>query len=808
MKKETVQILIAAWLTGIVSIIYELVWVRYLGLVLGNSVYAVGVVTACYMAGLALGDFLIGAWTERSAKKSMVVTFAGLALFCFLSPVLYRLISTFNRTMPAAFMGSDTLKLVWRAGISFFVLLIPTALIGGTLPVLIGRSAGRGSAVYTANTLGAVMGAVLTGFFLIRHLGLPGSAAVGGGLMVVAFLLIRNGGAVKERRQAKSHATTAAYSAATRKTALLVYGISGFTGMAFQVYQTRILTLFFMDSVYDFAVILAVYLTGLFIGNALSTVWAEKTSQPVFVLSATQIMLGICTVLGLYLVGHLPYWTDGLASQNLLYERYGNSFFLMGIWMKAGYTCLLVLIPAVLWGMAYPMVSKICAVDGGQSGRTAGIVLGWNTTCSAGGSLLASFLLIGVLGIRRSIMINGCLNLAAGFMLLLSARELSPKKRMAVSAAGMVLVFAALVGVPQWNRFEMSTSFLKPGQDVEGYADIRYYKEDAYGITSVVDFLPYDETYLTTNRLYCQNTSNMTGPEDHRRLGYIPLILHPAPQKVLVEGLGAGVTLRGVNEYGSLDIDCVEISGAVVEAAREFAEENGNVLESDQVNLVIDDARNYLLTSDESYDVIIADIFFPMSSGSSSMFSREYYQACLDRLDEDGIMAQWIPLHQFSMQELAITLKTFSQVFPDTQLWFGMIGPSVPVVGIIGGKKPLEISFDRISSFYDGGRDHKMDLGNTALDDPYMFLSHFIKTVGENEFDDNIPCNTDERPVLEFLNPTDSDSYQDRGANNIRMLLESRESVSPSVDFGTTGQPEILGIYEGEIEEFIRNMMN
>lgn len=807
MKKDTMQILVAAWLAGIVSIIYELVWVRYLGLVLGNSVYAVGVVTACYMTGLALGDFLIGKWTEKSLKKSAAVTFMGLAMFCFLSPLLYRMICIINNAMPAAWLKINTLKLVWRAGISFLVLLIPTAFIGGTLPVLIGFSSGHDGMVYTANTLGAVVGALFTGFFSIRILGLPGSVAVGGALIIVSFFFLKRTKSGKNISPEKGFPPPKVYSTSIKRAALLVYTISGFTGMAFQVYQTRILTLFFMDSVYDFAVILTVYLSGLFIGNTLSAIWARRTQRPALILAVSQVALGICTIFSLYLITQLPYWTDGLSSQNLLYERFGDSFFIFGILLKAGFTCLLVLIPAILWGMAYPMVSKICAVDSGNGGKMAGVVLGWNTIGSAGGSLLASFLFVSILGIQHSVMVNGCMNLAAGCLLFILTQEFSCKKKIAISAAGSALVIAVLVCVPQWNRFEMSTSFLKPGQDVEGYMDIRYYKEDVHGITSVVDFFPYNETYLTTNRLYCQNTSNMMGPEDHRRLGYIPLMLHPAPKKVLVEGLGAGVTLRGVNEYGSLDIDCVEISGAVAEAAREFEEENDHVLDSRQVHLTIDDARNYLLTTDQHYDVIIADIFFPMSSGSSSMFSKEYYEACLDRLNEGGVMAQWIPLHQFSTEELAITLKTFSQVFPNTTLWFGMIGPSVPVVGIMGGKKPLDLSFDRIFSFYDGSRVHNMDLRNTALDDPYMFLSHFIKTVHVDEFEENIPYNTDERPVLEFLNPKDSDSYRKRGVDNVQMLLEHKESISFITDFGTCGQQSILKNYEVEIEEFIWNMM-
>ncbi len=803
MENRKQRILAAAALAGVTSMIYELVWVRYLGLVLGNSVYAAGTVTACYMAGLALGEFILGSWTVQHYKAVRRTVFAGLALCCLLSPVIYGGISRLNQA-GAGFFGAGGGRIAWRVGISFLVLLFPTALIGGILPVLIAGADGKDGKVYAVNTLGSVIGAVLTGFFLIPKAGLSGSMMAAAGILIGAWILSGNLEPSAGERQ-KTKIVRRTYTRNTRILALLVYGISGFTGMAFQIYQTKLLTLFFMDSVYDFAVILAVYIGGLFIGNMISSVWAMRTVRHVEILSGSQILLGICSMLSMYLVSRFPYCTEGISSQSLLYERFGEHFFAAGLLLKSGFTCLLLLVPAVLWGMAYPMVSQICEAGTAERGRRAGVILGWNTVCSAAGSFLATFLLTGLVGIQNAVILNACLNLAAGLLMALGTD--GEKKWKQVLAAGAAVAVAVLAGVPEWDRFEMSTSFLKPGQDVEGHVNIRYYKEDMYGITSVVDFLPYDETYLTTNRLYCQNTSNMTGPEDHRRLGYIPLMLHPEPKKVLVEGLGAGVTLCGADEFGNVEIDCVEISGAVAEAAQEFGQENHNVLESEAVDLVIDDARNYLLTTDEMYDVIIADIFFPMSSGSGNMFSREYYESCLSRLNEGGLMAQWIPLHQFSSQELEITMKTFSEVFPNTTVWFGMIGKSVPAAGLMGSKVPISVSFDRIASFYDGRKEHRMDLGNTALDDPYMFLSHFVREVRFEDFAEEMPCNTDDRPILEYLNPAGAQSYRGRGLENVNTLLNKKISAASIVDFSEGGSQIVLEDYEQQTEDFIRNIM-
>lgn len=831
MKRNAALVLGIAWVSGIVSMIYELVWVRYLGLLLGNSTYAVGTVTGCYMVGMAAGEFFIGSRAGRDAGKKQKTVLAGLALVLFLSPVIYRILAAVN-SVCALGDSPAAVRAVWRIGISMAAMFLPTFLIGGILPVLTVRRTVSSGMIYAFHSLGAVMGAVLTGFFLIRRLGLSRSTLVGALLTAAAFAVSAAGeksaqsepeqkrrnaenrkssesrrafGEPEQKRRRTENGRKTAENAGIRRWVLVIYFLSGFTGMAFQVYQTRILTLFFMDSVYDFAVILAVFLAGSCLGNLVSSVWAERSEKPLKIFGGSQAVLGICSLLSLYIVSRLPFWTENVRSQSALYEIYGQNSFLTGIWIKAAYTSAILFVPAFLWGMAYPLTAKLCIDRSPDPGREAGIVLGWNTAGSAAGSLAASYVLVGLLGIQKAVLLNGCLNLAAGCLLLWIRQDDRRKTKRIWAGISAAAGIAVIAGIPEWDRFEMSTSFLAPGQDVEGYADIRFYREDAYGITSVVDFLPYEQTYLTTNRLYCQNTSDMNGSEDHRRLGYIPLLLHPNPQKVLVEGLGAGITLRGVQEYGGLEIDCVEISGAVADAAACFQEENGGVLDSSDVTLIIDDARNYLTTADQKYDVIIADIFFPMSSGSSSMFSREYYEVCRAALEPGGIMVQWIPIHQFSERELEITMKTFAQVFPETTVWFGMLGNSVPAAGLVGGNTPLSVSFERLEQLYGG--ETRMDLGNTALDDPYMFLSHFVCSLCPEDFPETIAVNTDDRPVLEYMNPQNTQTYSERGKANLKKLLERKGTAAEYVIFESPEQKEILDIYDQEIAEFIKRFI-
>lgn len=788
MKRQAIRL--AALLSGAAALIFELVWTRYLGILLGSSTYAAGTVTACYMVGLALGSFLLGGLAGRRPRLAAALSFCGFGLLCLLSPLTYSGVRALSFLVGGGLAG--------RVAISFATLLIPTALVGGMVPamaVLGRRQVGEGQ-IYAFHTLGSVLGAAAAGFWMIGTLGLRASVMLGG-----LFACLSWGMLLSQRPGDPEPGATCggrSYARRTQRAAVAVYALSGFTAMAFQMYQTKMLTWFFMDSAYDFAIILMVFLTGSAVGNFLfSAVARRETDHPAW-LMGSQLLLSVLTVFGLFLAQRLPYWTAHIQRTSQLYAQYGDAAWIVGVLCKCGVAALFLIPLTVLWGGAFPLVSRICRGDEIGQSAMLGHVLGWNTVGSALGSLLGSFVMVPLVGWRGAILVNAALNVLA-FLLMFGLWQQREKKRRAVCTAAVVPVALAVL-LPPWDRFEMSTSFLEPGQDVEGYVDYLYYREDAYGVTTVVDFLPTDQKYLFTNRLYCQNTSVMGGPEDHRRLGYIPLLLKPDAESMLVTGLGAGMTLDGAASRSSVQVDCVEISESVIEAAGYFGEENHDVLDRENVSVIAEDARSYMAQCEKQYDLIVADIFFPMSSGSSNLFSREYYQDCRERMAPGGLMVQWFPLHQFSQETLDIAVNTFAQVFEHTYLWFGLIGDSTPVVGIVGGEQPLELSLDDIEAVYRDEPALAEALSQTALDDPYMFLSHFIASVG---YDPDLPVNTDDLPLLEYLTPKIG---QDYAASGRALLADTAERKQEGLGDLVSGQEldrALLAQYDQEILEFV-----
>lgn len=804
MNRHRGAILPAAFLGGFASLVYELVWIRYLALLLGGTAYATGVVTACYMTGLALGGFLLGRLGDRWERESAACAFGGFGALCALSPLIYLGIRALSLSLGRGLEGGGLLAV--RILAAALGLLIPTACIGGMTPALMKayRRERDSALVYAWFTLGSVLGAAAAGFFLLPALGLSGSALAGGLCALAGLACLRScsGEAAAAPARRSEAAGTKPYPQKVRRYTVLLYGVSGFTAMAFQMYLTRLLTLFFMDSVYDFTLILAVFLTGLFLGNCLGELLARRSGNDLFWLALGQGLAGLTCLMTLILVPHLPFWTDGIATVPGLAADFAGNAFLRGLLRKGGFCALAALPPAVLWGSVFPLAAKVFLRGKDTVSAGTGLLTGWNTVGSALGSLLGTFLLIGLLGLRGSILLGAALNIAvAAGCALLGQEALSRKQRAGIWGLSGAALLLALV-LPAWNRFELSTSFLKPGQDVSDAVELLYYREDASGVTSVAHFLPYDEKYLTTNRLYCQSTADLGGPEDHRRLGLLPLLLHPDSQSVLLTGLGSGVTLRGAAEAGGGQIDCVEISPAVAEAAECFREENGAVLSRDNVRVMVEDARNYMLRTEKQYDVVVGDIFFPMSSGSSSLFSLEYYESVRGRLKEGGLMVQWLPLHQFARPELELTANTFAHVFPNSCYILGMIGTSVPVVGLVGNEEPLAVDLERLQAVYESRPELANILGETALDDPYMLLSHYIGPITP----ENGPIVTDNKPLLEYLNPARSSSYQERGLENLAWLI-AQKAPAKEITVCNPDQAAILDEYDQMIADFVTNFV-
>lgn len=771
-------------------LICEMVWSRYLHLIFGTSTFALAAVVASFMIGLALGNLVFGKLADKHNKLTRLLWWIQLAiaLYIFLSPSLFILLSQSNKLVFQSIDAGPFMKNSFRFLFSFLFLSVPTILMGANFPVVIrlynhdihqvGRDSGR---LYAFNTAGGVAGVCLSGFYLVRLLGLQNTLYLAGFVNLLCFLIILTMPSSKQKKTdpVPVHRTKEQLFPSDKYLYFLMvtYFLIGFTSLSLEIIWTKILTLFFRDSIYDFTIVLSAFLTGIFAGSYVSSRALLRFRNTHFIFSIIMVLSGFSSLICIYFISRLPYIATFLQSMPGLYQLYHEQYWLFGTVFRYGYAFLIMLVPTMLFGAMFPLLTKMIILDRKKLAAKIGLLSGVNTAGSALGSLLTGFAFIPLIGLNQSMILMAVLNLILGILTALFVplknRKLKPVFILGLTA-GSLLVF---LFIPRWDKLHMSTYILEIGQPLHQLLELEYYNEDAYGITSVVQLIPNKRRYLTTNRLYTQNSSITGGWQDHRRLGHIPMLLHQDPEEVLVIGLGAGITVRGVKAHPAKSIDVVEISKSVVEAAGYFSKQNDDIHNDNRVQFIIEDGRNYITTSNKKYDVIIADIFFPMSSGSSNMYTEEYYTLCKKRLNSEGLMVQWLPVHQLSLEEIKIICHTFQSVFPNTTLWVGMVGENLPVIGCIGTRRPLQVDFERLNRRFSDPSLLK-ELQSIAISEPVSFLSYFIMDSTQlSEFSKNSRINRDQYPIIEFTNPLLHSRFKKRGDRNMDEIIKWRENI-------------------------------
>jgi spermidine synthase len=793
---------LAAW-CGAASLLSELVWSRYLHLVFGVSAYAVATVLACFMLGLAAGNAVLGRLLARGARPTRVllVLLAVLGVYTAAFPFLYELLPPVMRALSAdPPPPADTARaLLLRGCLAIVTLMVPTFCVGGTFPALVawadklrGQSGPAVARVYGYNTLGGVAGTLLAGMMILPAMGMRGSLwiAAGMNLLGAGVVLLSMRGAAPETEKKEGANSVAAPAAGPADVAspklpwiaLGIAGVSGLTSLAYQVLWTRLLTLFFRDTVYDFTIVLAVFLMGIVLGSLACERLLKRQTLAAHALGWTQLAIAAAVFLGLHLSYRLPWWLNDLQTNKAVLENYGERFWAAAMGIRLGYALFALAPITVLFGAAFPLATRVWAGRAGASAKPGhvGAVTAVNVSCAAAGAILGGFVLVPLLYIQGSFMALATLNALSGVVMLWTLWKKNRGFLAAGTVAGLLLLMAS---APAWDRLRMSTGFLDQNQPLHELLDLQYYREDAAGITSVVELVPYRQKYLVTNRLYAQNTSDLGGLQDHRRLGHLPMLLHPKPRTVLAVGLGAGITLRGIVDLGPQRADVVELSRGVVEAAAKFSGENGRVLEDERVRIFIQDGRNYLTTTGEgrgTYDVIVLDILHPMSSGSSTVFSREYYELCRGHLAAGGLVCQWLPVHQLSEESLRTIVRTFRSVFPHTTVWYGLIGDSTQVVGLVGTQEPAAVDAAALVGRYSrAGERLRQSLGDVNLGTPEQVLSHFV--MGEaaaGRFAGEGVIDTDDRPRIEFEAPRLAATAARQGKVNLLALAGAAEPVA------------------------------
>lgn len=812
------KILIAIFLvSGMASLVYEVVWVRMLTLVFGATTYAVSTVLFSFMAGLALGSYFFGKKIDKIRSPLRVYGFLelGIGIYALLVPGIIEIlndayVSMFSEDIPN-FLTYSLFRFVFATA----VLLVPTTLMGGTLPVL-SRHYVRGlgtlgwdiGLLYTINTLGAVLGVILAGFFLEATFGVNMSIRIAAAANILIGLVSLYLSASPRfslvpsatDKPAPVHATAAEVGKKEidPRYILWAFAISGFCALGYEVIWFRALILALYNNTYAFSIMLVTFLSGLALGSYLVSRVIDSKRDWVAVFAKIEMSIGVVAMLALPLF---------IVLQNtvLIWLRHylGGSFYSVTL---AGFilAAVMMFIPTLLFGLTLPVANKIYINNIGDVGKKVGRLYAVNTAGAVLGSFIVGFLLIPYVGFVRANVILGVLNLLAGVAILYGMRSYpSQQKKLIYGAVAGVVALALVV-------FAATDRISSLHVDMVHDAKTIFYREGAASTVSIVE--------LQGSRAAFVNGTLVVGAtrgalQTVRMLAHIPMLFHAGRHEdVVIVGFGMGVTTYSASLYEPGRFDVIEIAPEVLAGATYFRNFNHGIYDDPDLHVVIEDGRNYLLRTRKRPDVITADPTHPIL-GSGSLYTREYYQQAYNKLGDDGVMAQYVPLHLLGNEEFRSVIATFASVFEHSSLWY-----SLTDLVIVGTKLPLLADYPALQSEMSEPQISK-DLKLSNLENPERLLSHFLmggKAI--REYTAGAVINTDDHPIVEFHGPrTIGIKTQALNLESIRPYLESvtkyvdLSGLSPTERRRVVAKLDSLGrsnrhVIDGMIDEYRQDM--
>ncbi len=675
------------FLSGATGLVYEVVWSKVLSDVLGNSGQAHAIVLATFMGGLAVGAWLFGGLADRLQRPLALyaVIELGVGLYALVFPSVHEALSSvFLAIAPHV---SESARVVPKLLFAALTLVPPTVAMGGTMPAML-RHAARARApgkdtlagLYAINSVGAAVGAWLAGTIWIPAEGLAATTRLAGAinllLGLVALWLARRAppaSALAGEVEARDEPS----SAAQVRAALAGLALSGFTAMLFETGWIRVVTLVVGASSYAFTWIVCAFILGLALGSG----WVARhaADEPLRRFGQLQVAVAVAVCVTLPLCLRLP-WLF-LSARGLLAKT--EAAFPAWQALLFGVSLLVMLGPTFVMGAAFPVGARVVTRGHGAVGRRAGWVWAVNTVGTVLGALLGGLWLMPTFGLEALFSIGLGLTLL-GAALSLRASP-GPRWRLApLAAGGLVLALQATASAGWASQLARLSVFRTRPEMVQGrsaselvayYVDQRvqdFVRDDTFA-TVFVGHLSDDPShqFLLVNG----KPDASTGPGDRvtqALLGHLGLLLSPeAPRRVMVVGAGAGFTVASALAHPVDALDLVEISPAVLEAARWFARDNGGALDDPRTRLHVDDARTFLSLSAERYDVIISEPSNPWVSGISSLFTEEFFEIVDRRLAERGVLVQWIHTYEMSDELVKLVMRTLRDRFPHVTGWQG-----------------------------------------------------------------------------------------------------------------------------------------
>lgn len=773
------------FISGMAGLMYEVVWIRMLASAFGATVHSMAVVVAAFMAGLALGGWAFGRWMDRVRNPLRAYAWleAGIALSALLVPMGLKTAEAIYVAVYAHFPDAPSLGVLSRFVLSFVSLLIPTTLMGATLPAISKHMARRADRIgsdvgslYSINILGAVVGACLAGFYLVGQFGLDRTIYVAGGLNILAGLL-----ALGMDRFAKTltpESTPAAVlpqGEPPRPVWMVVFFLTGFSSLAFQILWTKGLALFVDNTVYSYSAMLATFLAGLGVGGFVWSRYVRWESQLSFNLAVLQWGIGAWGALTLPLFHLVDRWR--LGERWAMWAGDGAPF---GLSYFAT-TVPVFFVPTFLMGVSFPLLVKLTVRELPALGSRLGTAYAVNTLGAIAGSLAAGFVLLPLLGIQKSLLVVASLPVGIGFYLTWNHNDAPHARRWAGAAAGVFAVLSAWALAWEKPLILSTATFLQKNY---GARDLLFYKEDSTAVVTV-------RRIKTGEKLLEINGKSVAGTayeyENTQKMqAHLPLLLFGAPRSVLQVGFGSGGSLYSIARHRDVEeIHCVEICDSVMDAAPFFRDQNHDILNEPRLKIIRDDAVNYVKKMNRKYDLIMSDSIHPTYAGNGALYSADYFQHCKEGLKPGGMMSFWFPLYSLSQDDYRLILRSFTAVFPHASLWY--VNTNVnPYTILVGSSEPFSIPVDRWLQGYSEPAVAD-DLRLIGIESPLDVLSCFL--MAEEDVLDfagrSGPLNTDRTPLIEFSVPRlRGIGREGSWMLNFRDVVSRRKRVTPYLVFG------------------------
>ncbi len=704
--------------SGFAALGYQIVWTRQSALWLGHESAAVLAVVAAFFGGLALGSLALGPRIDRStvparwyAGCEAMIGAWSIALAFLLPAVTGWLLELIGAEPSAARHWSI-------AFLGTFLLLLPaTVPMGATMPAMERVLAGlrRGgmpiAALYAGNTLGALLGVLGAAFLLIPTFGLLLTAAV---CAAMNFLCA----AAAPWLGAEPADDAPAPARAQGRGVLMLLAATGLLGIGYEVLVVRVLSQVAENTVYTFAILLAVYLVGTTLGAAAYARGASGAGDPRRLRDRLLQALAATCALGTVTLA-------GAATMKAWVLQALGASMAAALAAEAAIAAAAFLLPTVVMGALFSHL--------GTSARAAGIgfgrALGLNTLGAALAPLLFGVLLVPALGPRLALLL-----VAAGYLALSSRRAWRAPAQWAAAAATVALAAwgpsLTIVDVPPGGR-------------------LLSHREGVMGAVSVVENAGGEATLHINNRQ--QEGSSATLLADGRQ-ALLPLLLHPAPERALFLGLGTGITVSSATNDAMLTVDAVELLPEVIDASAHFTRDVDTARRS-RLRLVGADARRFVRTAREPYDLIVSDNFHPARSGSGSLYTVEHFAAVQQRLAPGGLFCQWLPLHQLDLDTLRSIVRAFLAVYPEGRAMLATNSLDTPVLGLLArrGGGGFDAARLRARLASPAMLRSPADFG---IEDEFALLGSFIAGPRSlARFAATAPLNTDDHPVVAYRAP-------------------------------------------------------